>query len=250
VGGGGNGFGQSAYLRHIDQACDANDDDGGVGGAGPGTGPGPAECTRAVGSYLDALEGGGQEAVAVAVATPPSSGGAARILGYLDSIASTSASASEEVAPTHTPGGGYLDALSPVGRGSAAYAYASPSMSPPPPPPPPVVWASPADSSGGPSAPPPSSLPTAPAGTTPVPPPQGQATTITIGSTTNVQNVEALQNLSREEEGVGVGVGVGVVARSIHEEEGGDATTETTVTREGADTVVTITSTTRIVLPR
>ena len=42
----------------------------------------------------------------------------------------------------------------------------------------------------------------------------------------------------------------GVIARSVHEEDGGDTTTETTLTREGEDTVLTITSTTRIVLPK
>ena len=71
---------------------------------------------------------------------------------------------------------------------------------------------------------------------------QGGATTITIGSTTHVDNIEGLhQNLPRGEDG-------GVIARSYHEE--GDTKTETTVSREGDDTVLTVTSTTRIVMPR
>ena len=89
---------------------------------------------------------------------------------------------------------------------------------------------------------------TTPDETTPVPSTQhqGGATTITIGSTTHVDNVEGLhQNLPRGENGQG-----GVLARSFHEEEGGDTKTETTVAREGDDTVLTVTSTTRIVLPR
>ena len=67
------------------------------------------------------------------------------------------------------------------------------------------------------------------------------ATTIHIGSTTNIQNVNALADISGEER---------VIARSVHKEDGGDTRTETTVTREGEDTVLTITSTTRIVLPK
>ena len=68
------------------------------------------------------------------------------------------------------------------------------------------------------------------------------ATTITVGSTTHVGNIEGLrQNLPRGEDG-------GVIARSYHEE--GDTKTETTVSREGDDTVLIVTSTTRIVMPR
>ena len=73
------------------------------------------------------------------------------------------------------------------------------------------------------------------------PPYSEDATTINIASTTNIQNANALADMSGEE---------GVIARSVHEEDGGDTTTETTVTREGEDTVLTITSTTRIVLPK
>lgn len=85
---------------------------------------------------------------------------------------------------------------------------------------------------------------TTPGETTPVTSTQSQggATTITVGSTTHVDNIEGLhQNLPRGEDG-------GVIARSYHEE--GDTKTETTVSREGDDTVLTVTSTTRIVMPR
>ena len=206
----GRSFGQSSYLQYIDEVCYT--DDMATGNT--------EECTRAIGSYLDALEaGGGVEAEA----TTSSAAGTSRIMGYLDSIAAASSSSNDVAAPGSVPvtatssGGGYLEALS---TGDV--------------PPSPSSWAS-ADTSSDTSSP-----SFSPAGATPAPHSEDE-TTINIASTTNIQNINALVDISGED---------GVIARSVHEEEGGDTTTETTVTQEGDDTIVTITSTTRIVLPK
>ena len=213
----GKSFGQSSYLQYIDEVCDADDVATSAASA--------QECTRAIGSYLDALETGSD----VEEASTSSAAGTSRIMGYLDSIAAASSSSNEVAAAGSMPtpaggGGGYLEALS-VGQGGDA------PSSPP-------VWASGSTESGSDDTSSSSSF--SPAGATPVPYNQDE-TTINIASSTNIRNIDALNNISGED---------GVIARTVHEEDGGDTITETSVTQEGDDTVVTITSTTRIVLPK
>ena len=213
----GRSFGQSSYLQYIDEACDA-DDMTTTGNA--------EECTRAIGSYLDALEAGTTGGGVEAEATTSSAAGTSRIMGYLDSIAAASAPYDDAAAAVAAPGpasnGGYLEALSADQGGDV-------SSSPP-------VWASANTKSSTDT----SSSPFSPAGATPAPYSENE-TTINIASTTNVRNINALAKVSGED---------GVIARSVHEEDGGDTRTETTVTQEGDDTIVTITSATRIVLPK
>ena len=185
----------------------------------------PADIPAAQGALTDYLDGLSSGRF---VSTPSSAEAAGAIRSYLDSLPTAMENGASPTTNGGSGGGGSSFGQSSYLQYIDEACDADDPMS---------AWASIDTNNSG----------TTPDETTSVPSPasQGGSTTITVGSTTHVDNIEGLhQNLPKGQDGGGV------IARSFHEEEGGDTKTETMETQEGEDTVLTVTSTTRIVLPR